>query len=90
MVEQKIGDNVDSVIVGGKYRHFKGGEYTVIGVARHSETQEKLVVYKSPYEHDGGNDDNGHWPLWVRQISMFCGEKVFGDGRQVKRFEFIS
>ena len=46
----------------GKYRHFKGGEYEVIGIAKHSETLEDMVVYRALYV-DGG--------LWVRPASMF-------------------
>ena len=46
----------------GRYRHYKGGEYTVIGVARHSETDESLVVYRPEYGERG---------LWVRPQSMF-------------------
>ena len=46
----------------GRYRHYKGGEYTVIGVARHSETDERLVVYRPEYGERG---------LWVRPQSMF-------------------
>ena len=47
----------------GRYRHYKGGEYTVIGVARHSETEELLVVYRPEY---------GERSLWVRPQSMFA------------------
>lgn len=63
----------------GKYRHFKGNEYEVIGIARHSETLEDMVVYKALYG-DGG--------LWVRNAEMF-GETVEKDGKTVKRFTFI-
>jgi hypothetical protein len=60
----------------GRYRHFKGGEYEVIGVARHSETDERLVVYRPLYGVGG---------LWVRPASMFL-ETVTHDGRPVPRF----
>jgi hypothetical protein len=63
----------------GRYRHSKGREYIVIGVARHSETQEELVVYRQ---------DFGDRTLWVRPISMFL-EGVEVDGRSVPRFEFV-
>ncbi len=46
----------------GRYRHYKGGEYTIIGVARHSESDERLVVYRPEYGERG---------LWVRPQSMF-------------------
>ena len=63
----------------GRYRHFKGNEYLVIGVARHSETGEELVVYRQDY---------GDRSLWVRPKDMFL-EGVEDDGRSVPRFEFI-
>jgi hypothetical protein len=63
----------------GRYRHYKGGDYIVIGVARHSETEEELVVYRTDY---------GEKSLWVRPRSMFV-EKVIVDGRELPRFEFI-
>ena len=63
----------------GRYRHFKGGEYEVLGVARHSETQDRLVVYR-PLYGDGG--------LWVRPLVMFA-ETVTHDGREVPRFEYL-
>lgn len=63
----------------GRYRHFKGNEYEVIGTARHSETLEEYVVYKALYG-DGG--------LWVRPKEMW-NETVERDGKTFKRFEFI-
>ena len=63
----------------GKYRHFKGQFYEVIGVARHSETEEPFVVYRPLYGERG---------LWVRPLSMFD-ESIEKDGRHVKRFEFV-
>ena len=65
----------------GKYRHFKGKEYLVIGVAKHSETLEDLVVYETLYE-------NGLSKLWVRPLKMFQ-ETVVVEGRQVPRFQYI-
>ena len=64
----------------GKYRHFKGGEYEVHGVARHSETGEQLVVY-TPLYGEGG--------LWVRPLDMFR-ETVCHDGQEQQRFQFIA
>ncbi len=64
------------MVPAGRYRHFKGGEYEVLGVARHSETDERLVVYR-PLYGDGG--------LWVRPAAMFL-ETVEHDGRTVPRF----
>ncbi len=63
----------------GRYRHFKGGEYEVHGVARHSETAELLVVY-TPLYGDGG--------LWVRPLGMFE-ENVVHEGREQPRFRYI-
>ena len=63
----------------GKYKHFKGNEYQVIGIATHSETQEKLVVYQALY---------GDRELWVRPLAMFT-ENVEVDGQQVQRFTKI-
>ena len=62
----------------GRWRHFKGGEYEVIGKARHSETLEELVVYRALYGEGG---------LWVRPLDMFL-EDVEQDGRVVPRFVY--
>jgi hypothetical protein len=63
----------------GRYRHYKGQDYLVIGVARHSETEEELVVYRTDY---------GDRSLWVRPKAMFL-ETVEADGRTVPRFLFV-
>jgi hypothetical protein len=63
----------------GRYRHYKGGEYEVQGVATHSETGEELVVY-TPLYGDGG--------LWVRPLAMFL-ETVNQEGEERFRFSFI-
>ena len=63
----------------GKYRHFKGNEYEVIAIAKHSETTEDMVVYKALYGEGG---------LWVRPASMW-NETVERDGRVFKRFDYI-
>ena len=60
----------------GLYRHYKGGEYRVIGTARHSETGELLVVYRCLYDNNS---------LWVRPLAMFM-DRVVIDGREVPRF----
>lgn len=64
----------------GRYRHYKGNEYIVLGVARHSETQEELVVYRQDYGERG---------LWVRPQAMFQ-ETVEVDGKKVPRFEHLA
>lgn len=63
----------------GRYRHYKGNDYVVLGVARHSETEEELVVYRQDYGDRG---------LWVRPKSMFL-EMVSVDGRELPRFRFL-
>ena len=60
----------------GRYRHYKGNEYEVMAVARHSETLEPVVVYRALYGEGG---------LWVRPHAMFC-EQVIVDGQPVRRF----
>ena len=60
----------------GKYRHYKGNDYEVIGVATHSETREPMVVYRPLY---------GEMGLWVRPLKMFM-EDVTVDGKTVPRF----
>jgi hypothetical protein len=66
--------------VAGIYRHYKGQRYQVLGLARHSETLEGLVVYRALYGEHG---------LWVRPAAMF-GETVIVDGRPVPRFALES
>ncbi|MBA3679711.1 MAG: DUF1653 domain-containing protein [Bacteroidetes bacterium] len=68
-------------VLPGLYKHYKGKIYEVIGVAQHSETLEKLVVYKATYQKEGEN-------LWVRPLSMFT-EDVVVDGKRVKRFSKV-
>lgn len=63
----------------GRYRHFKGNEYEVITIARHSETEEPMVVYRALYGEGG---------VWVRPASMW-NETVERDGKTYKRFEKI-
>lgn len=63
----------------GRYRHYKGNDYQVIGIARHSETEEELVVYRKLY---------GDRSLWVRPLAMFM-EDVTVDGRSVPRFKWL-
>jgi len=68
-----------ATIAPGRYRHYKGNEYTVLGVARHSETLEEFVVYRQEYGENG---------LWVRPAAMFA-EMVEVDGRPVPRFRWL-
>lgn len=63
----------------GKYRHFKGGEYELVDIARHSETCEDMVVYRALYGEHG---------LWVRPAAMWT-EEVDRDGYHGPRFVYI-
>ncbi len=68
----------------GKYRHYKGKFYRVIGIARHSETLEPLVVYQALYD----SKEFGNNSIWVRPLRMFT-ENVQVEGRSVPRFKPI-
>lgn len=63
----------------GKYRHYKGNEYEVIGIALHSETEQQLVVYRPLY---------GEGKLWARPLDMFR-ETIEAGGKSVPRFEYL-
>lgn len=65
----------------GIYEHYKGNRYRVIGVAKHSETLEDLVVYECLHENKVSK-------LWVRPLSMFL-EEVDVDGRKISRFKYV-
>ena len=64
----------------GVYRHFKGNLYELVGIAKHSETLEEMVVYRALYGEGG---------LWVRPAFMWC-ENVEHEGRTVSRFTYIA
>jgi hypothetical protein len=68
-----------SVAIGKKYRHYKGNDYLVLHVAKHSETLEELVIYQALYGERG---------IWARPLSMFI-EKVTVNGVEVNRFDEI-
>ena len=68
------------VALPGKYRHYKGGEYEVVGMVRHSETLEPMVLYRALY---------GEFGLWVRPAAMFVGYLEV-DGTRVRRFAPLS
>ena len=63
----------------GRYRHYKGKEYQVIGLARHSETEEEFVVYRTLYVN---------FDLWVRPKTMFL-EMIQVNGEPVARFQYL-
>lgn len=68
-----------SVVIGGKYEHYKGKPYRVLAIARHSETLEEMVVYQQLYGEEG---------VWVRPLGMFQ-EAVEVDGKVIPRFRHI-
>ncbi len=70
---------MSSTIKPGRYRHFKGGEYEVLGIARHSENLEEFVVYRAV---------SGEHGLWIRPAAMFL-EEVERDGKRMPRFTYL-
>jgi hypothetical protein len=75
-MRSKQDEELEPMVMPGRYRHYKGQEYEVLGVARHSETEEEFVVYRALY---------GDFGLWVRPVGMFE-ELVDIDGRLIPRF----
>lgn len=69
-----------NIIEPGIYRHYKGQEYEVYEVARHSETEEALVIYRCLY---------GDFSLWARPLSMFIETVALPEGETVARFKFV-
>ena len=70
---------MNAELLTGKYQHYKGPMYEVLGVATHSETGDRVVVYRALY---------GECGLWVRPLQMFCGS-VLVDGKKVPRFKYV-
>jgi len=66
----------------GKYLHYKGKEYEVIGTALHSETLEEMVVYRTLYKNEKSE-------LWIRPVKMFT-EKIEVNGKEIPRFTRVS
>jgi hypothetical protein len=77
VLTKEIEKNNSNLKIGKKYRHFKGKEYLVLHIAKHSETLEELVVYQALYGEKG---------IWVRPLDMFLGQ-VEVNGMLVNRFE---
>ena len=76
-----MNNGIKNNIKNGIYQHYKGNKYEVIGVAKHSETLEDLVVYRALY-------DNQVSKLWVRPLKMFT-ETIENDGKEIERFKYI-
>ena len=72
----------------GIYKHYKGNYYQVIDVVLHTETKEKMILYKALYEVNLSKEEFGEEPLFVRPYNMFF-EKITLNGKQIPRFEFI-
>lgn len=80
MEDVSLGRKAQSLKIGA-YKHFKGGNVEVIGIARHTETLEEMVVYRHTKQ-------DGIEGLWVRPLSMFL-EEIEKDGRLVPRFQYV-
>lgn len=72
------------LIQSGIYRHYKGKLYRVIGIAKHSETLDDMVVYQALYD----SEECGNHTLWVRPLPMFL-ETIESDGQKIPRFEYL-
>jgi len=68
----------------GKYQHYKGNIYQVLGIAHHSETLEKMVVYQAQYD----SQELGKKPIFIRPLQMFL-EQVVVSGKKVPRFKYL-
>ena len=76
---------MDEEISVGRYQHYKGNFYEVIGIGHHTETLERLVIYKALYD----SEEFGNNALWVRPMKMFL-EKVVVNGEDVPRFRHLN
>lgn len=69
----------EEIIINGRYQHYKGGKYEVIGIAKHSETNEDLVIYRALY---------GDKQIWARPLPVFL-EEVEVEGKKIPRFKYF-
>ena len=72
---------IKTEVVPGMYQHYKGAEYRVLNLARHSETEEWLVVYQQCYGDQG---------VWVRPLEMFAETVIDSKGQEVPRFRLMA
>ena len=72
---------IQELVIGGLYEHYKGKSYKVHGVVRHSETLEELVLYETLYENPSGK-------MWVRPKAMFL-ETISFNGKSLPRFRYV-
>ncbi len=77
-----------SVLKKGKYQHYKGKYYEVLGLALNSETREKMVLYKCLYPVNNLPEEFGTEPIFIRTYNNFT-EKVKANGKMIPRFSFI-
>lgn len=70
---------MDNILIGGIYRHYKGNNYKLLAIAKHSETLEEMAVYQALY---------GEMGIWVRPLAMF-NEMIEKDGQLIRRFQLI-
>jgi hypothetical protein len=73
----------------GKYRHYKGNMYEVLGVVHHTETRQKMVLYRALYDCPDLKEEYGDDPWFVRPFDMF-NEEIEHNGTRVQRFDYIS
>jgi len=73
----------------GKYRHYKGNMYEVLGVVHHTETRQKMVLYRALYDCPDLKEEYGDDPWFVRPFDMFV-EEIEHNGTKLPRFDYVS
>jgi hypothetical protein len=81
-MKRKKRPSATSAIRSGVYRHYKGQHYLVLGVARHSETEEAFVVYVRLYPRGG-------CPFWIRPLQNFTEKVIAPNGKKIARFTYV-